>query len=411
MTKITNFKQSNSKPDKALAPVKPAKATVKHEMRVFAVALSAINEWFDTLRYNVIKKGWELEGCEITEDRLNSMYIRIHTAYPDGQNLSNAQWWIFLKSTYVPRFNPLIDYFENLKPTKGQLTKLLSSIELDPSQGMPVKLAHRLITRWLVGIVASVFEGNFNDLMLILLGKKGCGKSEFFKRLLPPELRQYLTVIEELTGDKDQLILFTKNLLVFYDECDGIAYKNAAHSVRALLSKNFFELRVPYAMLAQKLKRYGSMCGATNKKDIVSDPEHNRRLLPVQVRWIDRERYNAVDKHLLFSELYQMYKGGYSWHLTEKEIAALDKYTGGNSVVDEATESVQKYYVQDMEAFTTASEITSTLNTYTGFKLNAARVGKALSALGFTAARVKRNGTVQRGWRAAFVLDAEQVNR
>src|SRR5690606_8591490 len=121
--------------------------------------------------------------------------------------------------------------------------------------------------------------------------KQGTGKTEFFRRLLPPELRQYYAE-SKLDAGKDDAILMTQKLIIMDDEMGGKSKKESKH-LKELTSKQVFTLREPYGRMNVDLQRLAVLCGTTNDLEILNDL-HNRRQIPIEVYGIDHEAYNAI---------------------------------------------------------------------------------------------------------------------
>ena len=66
---------------------------------------------------------------------------------------------------------------------------------------------------------------------------KGCGKTTFFVRLLPPHLREYYLDHLNLSNKFDKEMALTNNLLVNLDELDAIRPSQHA-SLKQTLSKS-----------------------------------------------------------------------------------------------------------------------------------------------------------------------------
>jgi len=114
-----------------------------------------------------------------------------------------------------------------------------------------------------------------------------------------------------------------ESILVLADEADGLQYKKEAHNFRSFISKENYTHTPPYGRQNVTRKRLASLCGTTNESDIINDWENNRRIIPIEIDSINHTRYNSIDKNDIMAEAYTLFKSGYDYCLTKKEIDLL----------------------------------------------------------------------------------------
>lgn len=360
------------------------------------------------LRRNEISREIERDGELQSEQALNSLFITLNTG---GCEATLRDWNVYINSQHIESYNPIVEYFNSLGEDSscwGTIEKLAACLTLDPAQGLPIAVAKTFITRWLVGVVASVYGDWYNSIFLILCGPKGCGKTEFFRRLLPMPLMRFLAE-SKLTSGKDDEMLCAKALLLLVDEMDTLNKRDAAE-IRRFLSTNIFTFRPPYAKAPVSSKRLASLCGASNESQVIVDAQNNRRIVPICIKSVNHELYNSIDKEQLFKETLFLLKNGEEWHLTPSEIAELDQYTGINAVLDVEQEMIEKYYVKDAESYLTSTEIAADLQHRTTIRLSPTKVGKALSTAGFLRVSKKVDGIPKYVWNARSIDGSKVVS-
>jgi predicted P-loop ATPase len=237
----------------------------------------------------------------------------------------------------------------------------------------------------MVAMIASI-HGYHSPLMPILSGDvHGKGKTEFFRRLMPDELKKYVGEVSPGIKDNDFHILMTQCLIILDDECGGKSKKDEMLQ-KSMLSKQYFNLREPYGRSNVTLQRIAMMCGTTNEKEILNDPTGNRRFIPIKFNSYDFKAYNSVDKTEMFMEAYNLYKQGYNYELTIEDIKYLNKYETEFERVDSAKELIQKYYIpsdKNLGRPMTVTDIKVYIEKETNQKLSLTRLGLELKKLGF----------------------------
>ena len=118
----------------------------------------------------------------------------------------------YVYSEDVPVFNPIGEYLRNLPKWDGQnhIARLFSRLP-----GITTEQQGFLAT-WILSAVAHWLQMDSlhgNECVPTLIGAQGCGKTTFFHRLLPPELREYYLDHLNLSNKFDKEMALTNNLI------------------------------------------------------------------------------------------------------------------------------------------------------------------------------------------------------
>jgi predicted P-loop ATPase len=173
--------------------------------------------------------------------------------------------------------------------------------------------------------------------------------------------------------------------------------KRDAKSFRSFIGADSYTLRAPYGRRNITRKRLSSIIGASNPKGIISDPENNRRIIPIGVISINHALFNSIDKKALFMEAYDLYMKGESWKLNQDDIKLLEEKSQEYHIVTVEQELIQQYYEVPVPNVSvvielTATEILTQIETFTKQKINTNNIGKAMGYLGFEKGIVKVKG-------------------
>lgn len=344
------------------------------------------------LRRNLISRNIELDGKPITTIDINTIFNntkrRLKAASKDL-----VEGIIF--SDFTPSYNPFHEFLKDHQTTKptGNIDKLIQSIETDTP-------SHNLwITKWITSLMASI-DGKHSPLVLVLIGGQNTGKTEWFRRLLPKELKIYYAE-DKLEQVKDSDILMTKKLIIMDDEMGGKS-KAESKTLNRLTSSQTFSIREPYGKVHTDLNRLALLCGTTNHEGVLNDPTGNRRMLPIRVLKIDYELYNSIDKRLLFYEIYHLYNGGYNYNLTSDEINLLNESTIEFKAVSQEEDMIFKYFRVPEENepcdYLTSTEILSYIKMNAQITLSPVMVGLRMKYGGFSKNMKKINGNSLYRW-------------
>jgi predicted P-loop ATPase len=200
----------------------------------------------------------------------------------------------------------------------------------------------------------------------------------------------------EFNQKKDDLILLTKNVIVFVDEWRSINEKDPDF-MKYIITAKHFDVRKAYRADDKKYTRVASLCGTSNHDDVIVDTHHNRRIVPIHVESINWEAYNRVDKNAVFSEALALYRGGYGVEVDVDEMQLLRGSQDQFEVAKREKELLYKYFSGgDGEAgeILTTTEILVVIEKATGLKnLSVNALGKELKAAGW-----ERKRTTNKTW-------------
>lgn len=344
------------------------------------------------LKKNVISRNIEMNGRPIDDSDINSIFIDIKSICDKATKDLVCS---VLFSNRIPTYNPIFEFYEENKEseTGDCFNQLFGTITTDTSH------YHTFIKKWYVGIIASA-HGFQSPLALILTGGINKGKTQWFRRLLPRKL-QALYTEDKLKEDKDAQILITKKLVQMDDEWGSMSKKEEKF-FRALMSKQFFSIREPYMRVSVDLPRLAVFCGTCNELEIVSDADNNRRILPVNVLYIDFAKYNAIDKTALFIEAWKAYKAGYNFEMDSSDIANLSSSSEQHKIIDAEFEILFSHFTVPTNEISckkwTNTEIISYIKRTLQVQVSPKKLGAALKKLGFQQKGERRGDNQARVW-------------
>lgn len=333
------------------------------------------------IKRNLVTRKLEANGVELDEVDVNTMFLDAKIMF---DKLDHALFCRILFSRNTSDYNPVKDLIESTQwDGVCRLNELGASINSNTGN---IEWRCKMVRKWYIGILHAIYGGT-NELNLILVGGKNTGKTQFFKRLLPDELRAYFS-ISQLNRGKDDEILMCEKVLILNDEYGG-KNKMDERNEKRLMATDYFSLRVPYGKGNETIRRIATLCGSCNEMDVLDDPTGNRRIIVIESAGkFNYELYNSIDKYQLLAEALQYVKNGELPVLNDEDINLLESITDGQySKVSMEGELIQQFYLTPEQCqpwdFYTSTQIKTYLENFTKSNLNINRIGAQLRKLGY----------------------------
>ncbi len=286
--------------------------------------------------YDVIKKDVLWTGPQIdmtTDNAYLALFSKIKglaalNGLPHGNADLNAHLPAIAEQNQI---NPARDYLEALEwDGKDRLGRLAQAME--PHDNEIAEIALRV---WFTGAAAACehFETGQKlvhgarpsfEYVLAILGEQGVNKTKGFLGLIPKALGKYAKDgLSIQPTNKDSVKIAVSYWLVELGELDATFGQGQIAQLKAFLSTEADELRLPYAAGYSKYKRRTAFIGTVNQDKFLKDATGNRRYLALECAngfplWDEDE----VDQ--LWAQAWARYVGGAQWWPTDAEQVVLD---------------------------------------------------------------------------------------
>ena len=268
---------------------------------------------------------------------LNSIYVSLLT---DGINCSLNTLKAIVDSDYATTFNPFEDYLLNLPPWDG-VTDYIGELA-DTVRTEDGKFWRESFRRWLVGSVAcALYEKKVNQLVLILFGGQGKGKSTWISRLLPPQWREYYHTGMICPDSKDDMLLLSTRYLINMEEFQGVKAADLAGLKRIITQESVTQRKV-YDTQAFCFARHASFIASTNKRQCLQDIDGNRRFLPSSVLSVDYRR--PVNYQGVYSQAMSLLGNGFRYWYEGDEIDGLNTHNERHRMKDPVEENLFVFF-------------------------------------------------------------------
>ena len=261
----------------------------------------------------------------LTQEALNSIIRRAKKEQVLEKGSPKTEIMEFVHSEDVPVHNPIGDYLAKLPEWDGQnhIAHLFSRLPGITSE------QQGFLATWLLSAVAHWLQMDTlhgNECVPTLIGAQGCGKTTFFHRLLPTELRQYYLDHLNLSNKFDKEMALTNNLLVNLDEFDAISQSQHA-ALKQTLSKSKVNGRPIYGCAQEDRPRFASFVATTNNPHPLTDPTGSRRYICLQIpdgQYIDNA--GEIDYGQLYAQaVYELKEAKTPYWFSNDEVARIQQ--------------------------------------------------------------------------------------
>ena len=213
----------------------------------------------------------------LTQEALNSIILRVMKEGILEKGDPKKLISLYVKSEEVPLFNPIGEYLNSLPQWDGHnyVADLFSRLPGTSTEQTA------FLAIWLRSAVAHWLQMDTlhgNEVVPVLIGPQGCGKTTFLRRLLPQHLRQYYLDHMNLSNKFDKEMALTNNLLVNLDELEAIRPSQHAN-LKQTLSKNKVNGRPIYGCAQEDRLRFASFVASTNNRHPLTDATGSRRYI------------------------------------------------------------------------------------------------------------------------------------
>ena len=327
----------------------------------------------------------------LTQEALNSIIRRAKKENICEKGSPKTEIVEFVHSEDVPAYNPIGDYLNRLPAWDGQnhIARLFSRLPGITSE------QQGFLATWLLSTVAhwqqmDTLHGN--ECVPTLIGAQGCGKTTFFQRLLPPELREYYLDHLNLSNKFDKEMALTNNLLVNLDELDAIRPSQHA-ALKQTLSKSKVNGRPIYGCAQDDRPRFASFVATTNNPHPLTDATGSRRYICLTIpQGLFIDNSGEIDYEQLYAQvLHELTVAKTPYWFNNEEVARIQELNQNYLEQKDIAEMVEICFRKPREG-----EVSKSMNSkmllqqiqkdYPSVEIthsNRIKVGLAMNALGY----------------------------
>lgn len=236
------------------------------------------------------------EWRRVTQEERNTLLVEAQEA---GVKANRGLVDALLGSTRIPTSDPVKSYINRVRGTwdgKDRIEALARRVPTTCRQWP------RWFHVWFCAMVRQWVDPDqnyANQVMPILVGPQGVGKSTFCRRLLPPQLEDGYLESGDLTQEKEVLRSMSTFQLINVDEFNRYSASEQEGILKNYLQRADIRLKTPYRTSFDILPRRASFIATCNPVEVLADRTGSRRYLCVLV--------NAAIRHQAPIDYDQLY--------------------------------------------------------------------------------------------------------
>ncbi len=155
------------------------------------------------------------------------------------------------------------------------------------------------------------------EIVLILQGKQGGRKTSWIGALLPDSLRDYVKDGMHLDPtDKDTTKKCISTWLCELGEIDATFRRADIARLKAFMSNQVDEMRLPYDRTTMTFKRRTSFCASVNGEQFLTDATGSRRFVTIPI--LSCNDSHGLDMQQIFAQYWHEYTNGAIWWTTNE---------------------------------------------------------------------------------------------
>lgn len=326
------------------------------------------------------------------DDRMvDTFYISL---IENGINLTKTDFLTLLDSEqFAPKIDVIREWLEGLPKWDPSQPDYLAEFwgHLRPKDPEKWEFHLKFLKKWHVGWVGMMMEEvDKHDLMVVIIGPQGIGKTYFCMHLLPPFLAKDYTFAPSPSApiDKDFTFSLTEKPLTFLDEIDMKSHSKA-NAYKYVTSMRSTTLRDSYGHMRQDCTKRSALIATCNDEEYLVRQEGNRRFLSLPiVDTLNLYTHPLPYEGAFAQALYLLHSEDYSPYMTRDDNEEITRQNEAHTIADPLHEAVSCCFRLPREGevgevFTTADIIKALeLALYRNIKANPSQIGKALKEMG-----------------------------
>jgi len=231
--------------------------------------------------------------------------------------------------------NPVIDWVHSVQwDGYDHVGALFGQVQLEPDEDPA--FCELLFRKWLRGAygIGTGRLKSWEYCLVFVDPYGGAGKTRFFSTLTPPSLFAKGVILD--LANKDSIKMGISYWITELGELDGTFSRSDQNKLKAFMSLDFDELRLPYGRSYLKYPRRTAFLASVNEPQFFVDLSNNRRFWAMAIRHANH--LHTVNVQQMWAQVAHEVMAGAQAHLTPQEDQTLfarnEQFRTGSGVAD-----------------------------------------------------------------------------
>ena len=264
------------------------------------------NENIEYKMYDNIERRLKDLGCQGTPPPTSVRFRVLYTKFHENEVNAFLDWLKTLKwdgtcrvDTWFQRvFNANVAIFNNPEMEKLYLARVSRS--------------------WFIGAISRSVKETVHEIVPVLIGKQGCGKTSGL-RYTAAKPEWFIDTVADVSTQQ-AVIRFLDSVrgkvIVELAESTQIRSKDQK-TLKAFITKSTDQYRKPYARRDEDFPRHFILAASSNLDDVFTDVTGNRRYYPIYCGPANFAKRTQYDVEQVWAEAYAMYQAGEVCHIRD----------------------------------------------------------------------------------------------
>ncbi len=356
---------------------------------------------FDTFKFRSVKLKPDGSVVELEEEDFDTIHTNFRTDFPWCSYPENL---CYKKIVSFSRKNNIdtkimqvkgLSYGDKKPRLNTLLNEMVSAMGVIPEEKEAAKIYLRT---WYAGLIQrSLKPGSKFDLILVLHGQQGVGKTTFLENVFPGDT--YVMSNSRDLDSKDKLINLSTHSVVIWDEIGSFSSKYMQEAIKQFLTLNNDTFRPVWGRQTVTRGRRCAFAATTNDPDILEDLSGNRRYMVFTVGEMDLPRIYSVQEKLMALIRELLLEGKVVPYLNREE-TKMQKINNLKYKKEDCQETIILEWAKNRDMFSTidlAQECLNLPGQSVDRKLST-EINKILRSAGYEQKRVRQGKDVRSLW-------------
>ncbi|MBT4762754.1 MAG: hypothetical protein HOO06_13735 [Bdellovibrionaceae bacterium] len=308
-----------------------------------------------SFKYNELKKKIWLSGEALNDFTISDISLKARRLKlpPHKEFIRDVVIDIAKKNSY----HPLKQFIhQSTWDGKDHIKELFETLdiscvaEVDDSKYAEVAFYYEYLKRWLIGVVAKTYKPGSQNLVLVLQGDQGVGKSRWFEQFNISDCYKESHISPNNKDHEVDLIRFS---IWNVAELDAVTRRADVSALKDFITKSKISVRKAFDRFDTDGRTTCSFCACVNTENFLQDNTGDRRYLVIPIKNLNLDK--KINIQQVMAQAKSLFEQGVPWYFNKSEVEKINQLNTAWRLQDDVDLIVDQ--VVSGDDFLSASEI------------------------------------------------------